>query len=74
MADLLATAAMLAHQGGWDEMLMVAAPILVFALILRTANRRAERRAAEIATREPSEAPDPGASGKDEVPKGSSER
>ena len=40
-------AALLAHQGGWDEMLMVAGPILVFALILRAANRRAERMAAD---------------------------
>jgi hypothetical protein len=49
MPPLLATAAILAHQGGWDEMLMVAAPIIVFALILRVANRRAERRAEELA-------------------------
>ena len=42
-------AAILAHQGGWDEMLMVAAPIVVFALILRVANRRAERRAQDMA-------------------------
>jgi len=64
MASLLATAAILAHQGGWDEMLMVAAPIIVFALILRAANHRAERRAQELAG--PPEA-------NDEVPKGSSE-
>lgn len=31
---------MFAHQGGWDEFLMVAAPIIVFALLLRAANRR----------------------------------
>ena len=36
----------LAHQGGWDEMLMVVAPIAAFALILRRANRRAEALAA----------------------------
>jgi hypothetical protein len=35
--------ALLAHQGGWDEILMVLAPVLLFALLLRTANRRAER-------------------------------
>lgn len=35
--------AIFAHQGGWDEMLMVAGPIVVFALILRAANRRAAR-------------------------------
>jgi hypothetical protein len=33
----------LAHQGGWDEMLMVLGPILLFWWILRTARRRAER-------------------------------
>lgn len=32
----------LAHQGGWDEILLVAGPILVFAGLLRLANRRAE--------------------------------
>ena len=31
----------LAHQGGWDEALLVAAPIALFALILWIANRRA---------------------------------
>ena len=32
----------LAHQGGWDEMLMVLAPLLVFAGLLVLARRRAE--------------------------------
>lgn len=36
-------AQMLAHQGGWDEMLMVAGPIFLLWLILRSANRRAQR-------------------------------
>lgn len=31
-----------AHQGGWDEILLVAAPILVLAALLWLANRRAE--------------------------------
>ena len=35
--------AILAHQGGWDEMLLVAAPIAVFVLLLRFANRRAAK-------------------------------
>lgn len=35
--------ALLAHQGGWDELLMVVTPIAVFALLLRAANRRAAR-------------------------------
>jgi len=34
---------LLAHQGGWDEMLMVLAPILAFYLILRAAKHRADR-------------------------------
>ena len=31
----------IAHQGGWDEALLVALPIAVFAAILWVANRRA---------------------------------
>jgi hypothetical protein len=31
----------LAHQGGWDEVLLVAAPIVVFVVLLRVANARA---------------------------------
>ncbi|MBA3283202.1 MAG: hypothetical protein H0U29_13325 [Acidimicrobiia bacterium] len=33
----------LAHQGGWDEILLVAAPIVVFVVLLRVANSRAQR-------------------------------
>ena len=33
----------LAHQGGWDEALVVAVPVAVFAAILWLANRRAAR-------------------------------
>ncbi len=39
----MSTAILLAHQGGWDEMLLVATPIVIFYLILRAANRRAKR-------------------------------
>lgn len=35
------TAALLAHQGGWDEILLVLAPIAIFAALLVVANRRA---------------------------------
>ena len=35
------TAVVLAHQGGWDEALMVAAPIVLFVVLLRVANARA---------------------------------
>ncbi len=37
-----ATALILAHQGGWDEMLMVAAPLVVVGGLLVMANRRAK--------------------------------
>jgi predicted MFS family arabinose efflux permease len=32
----------LAHQGGWDEILMVAAPVALFGFVLWLANRRAK--------------------------------
>jgi hypothetical protein len=40
-------AVFLAHQGGWDESLFVAAPLLVFFGLLQVAKRRAQREAAE---------------------------
>ena len=39
---LIAAVTVLAHQGGWDEMLMVLTPIAVFALLLKLANSRAK--------------------------------
>ena len=38
---------MLAHQGGWDEILMVAGPLLVFAGLLYLANKRANEKLAQ---------------------------
>jgi hypothetical protein len=35
-----------AHQGGWDEMLMVLGPIAVIVFLLRVARRRAIREGA----------------------------
>ncbi len=35
--------ALFAHQGGWDEMLMVIVPVAAFAALLYGANRRAGR-------------------------------
>ena len=46
-------AILLAHQGGWDEILMVVVPVLVFGVLLRAANRRAQRQ------RDGQEAPPP---------------
>ena len=40
---MFAAADVLAHQGGWDEMLMVAVPIVLFVVLLRVANARALR-------------------------------
>ena len=34
-------ASLLAHQGGWDEILLVASPVLVFSGLLVMARRRA---------------------------------
>ncbi|MFZ9817742.1 MAG: hypothetical protein ACO321_04055 [Ilumatobacteraceae bacterium] len=38
---------MLAHQGGWDEILLVAGPIALIVLALWRATRRAERMSAD---------------------------
>ena len=54
----------LAHQGGWDEMLMVAAPIGLFAGLLRLANKRAEALQAQA---NPPAAPDPDGGPRTEV-------
>ena len=35
--------AALAHQGGWDEILLVAAPLLILVAIMRVAKKRADR-------------------------------
>ncbi len=52
-------ALLLAHQGGWDEVLLVLAPIALFAVLLAVANRRAARFAeeAEASTEEVEELP-----------------
>jgi hypothetical protein len=33
----------LGHQGGWDEILMVVAPIILLFCLLKLANKRAKR-------------------------------
>lgn len=38
-----AVGTVLAHQGGWDEILFVLAPLAVFALLLVMARRRVDR-------------------------------
>jgi hypothetical protein len=41
--------ALLAHQGGWDEILLVLGPILLIAGLLSLAKKRVERAAAQQA-------------------------
>lgn len=52
----MSTAAdVVAHQGGWDEMLFVGLPIALFAGLLAIANRRAARQQAEREHRDSTE-------------------
>jgi hypothetical protein len=44
-----------AHQGGWDEVMMVAGPVALFAALLWMANRRAD---AEVQRRSSTDEPD----------------
>ena len=39
---------MLAHQGGWDELLVLAVPLLLATVLLLVANRRAARALARL--------------------------
>jgi predicted MFS family arabinose efflux permease len=38
---------LLAHQGGWDEILLVAGPIVVIAAVLAIVKRRVDARASD---------------------------
>ena len=54
---------LLAHQGGWDEVLLILTPIAIFAALLGLANRRANTevraRSDQAAAAPPRGAPDP---------------
>jgi hypothetical protein len=54
-----------AHQGGWDEMLMVLGPILAIVLLLRLAKKRAERSAVAVDDSAAAPVDDRGADGDD---------
>jgi hypothetical protein len=43
MVVATAASSILAHQGGWDEILLVAAPVAVIAGLLAVAKRRVDR-------------------------------
>jgi len=49
--------AVLAHQGGWDEILLIVGPILVVVGLLRLLKKRVERNAAASATAPSATAP-----------------
>ena len=46
-------AAVLAHQGGWDEILLVAGPIAVVTGLLVVAHRRVRRRHPDLGAESP---------------------
>jgi cyanate permease len=46
-------APVLAHEGGWDEILFVLAPIAVFAVLLWITSRRAQREQIDDADHDP---------------------
>jgi hypothetical protein len=63
MTGVTAVAALLAHQGGWDEILLVAAPILLIIGALWVVKRRVDRMGAPSTATpagEPRITPDPG--------------
>jgi hypothetical protein len=47
-----ATSVVLAHHGGWHDMILVLVPIVVIAAVLAVAKRRADRLSAERAARD----------------------
>jgi hypothetical protein len=64
-------ASLIAHQGGWDEILFVLAPIALFAGLLVLANKRAAAALAEQDAEGADHAGDDGASGRNGTAAGS---
>lgn len=48
---------MLAHQGGWDETLLIIGPMFLVVLLLRLAKRRVERQTHTYESTDPSDGP-----------------
>ncbi len=46
MTSIIPSAALLAHQGGWDEVALVGAPILLIIALLAVAKRRVDAQVA----------------------------
>lgn len=57
MTATTALAPILAHQGGWDEFLLVAAPVAFFAVLLWIANHRAKAQLTENGTTDSPDVP-----------------
>jgi hypothetical protein len=55
--------ALLAHQGGWDEILLIVGPILVVVGLLRLLKKRVERNAAATTDTADADEPAPTISG-----------
>jgi hypothetical protein len=53
-------ALVIAHEGGWDEMLLVAGPIVVIIALLALVKRRVDHTAAEAVTDATSPRDEPG--------------
>ncbi|MBT8241470.1 MAG: hypothetical protein KJN63_09610 [Acidimicrobiia bacterium] len=51
----MSSVAVFAHQGGWDEALLVIGPLVIIGGLLHLANRRLKKRLAELESR-----PEPG--------------
>ncbi len=69
LEPLSAAVGLLAHQGGWDEVLMVVVPVAIFIALLRTANQRAKKEAAAKNSKG-SKSSMAGKSGKNKAPRG----
>lgn len=54
---VVAAPALIAHQGGWDEALLIGAPILIIVGLLWLAKRRVD--SAHTATHSPTDGSDP---------------
>lgn len=59
----MTAAGVLAHQGGWDEILLVLTPVAMFAGLLWLANRRANAQLADRSEGDGEADGDPGAEG-----------
>ena len=51
----MTAAVLFAHQGGWDEILFVLAPLILFAVLLLVARRRVDRMESDHQTEDPTD-------------------